>query len=84
MLSDPLHLPLALAYLLVALTVYVGPRPAERWRLWQSAVLAAMVFATALDLGHWVSAAIWGWLLVQQFDELGVAYRPELYRGARL
>lgn len=80
--SDLLHMPLAVAYIVVALAIEVGPRPTERWRLWQGVALAAAVFVIDLDLGYWVSAAVWGWLLVLHCDELGKAYRPELYRGA--
>lgn len=79
--SDLLHMPLMLAYIHVALAINVGPRPVERWRLWQVTALAVAVFAVDLNLGHWVSAAVWGWLLVLHCDELGVAYRPELYRA---
>lgn len=75
-----LFVPLATLYLAVALTISPMPRPAPRGWLWLAAVVAGAVAAVAVDLGHWFPAAIWAALMALQCAELGLAYRPEMYR----
>lgn len=81
-MSDVLHLPLATAYILVALSINVGPQPADRSRLWWALALAGAETAVLYDLGSAFGVAVWGILMFLYAEQLGDAYRPELYRSA--